>query len=178
MSTVTTALAEAPSGQREFPPFDRDTFESQLIWLVLAYVLLYWLMAKVGLPRIHQVFVERARNIDENLSDADLFKRRAETSAAEDRRTLTAARSRAQSIIDDSYLKQAIATEESYRALDLRLHAQIKAADERIAKAKDAAMGDIGAVVADSASAIVERLWGSAPSRKTVSAVLSDMAKN
>ena len=119
-----------------------------------------------------------ARNIDENLSDADLFKRRAETSAAEDRRTLTAARSRAQSIIDDSSLKQAIATEESYRALDLRLHAQIKAADERIAKAKDAAMGDIGAVVADSASAIVERLWGSAPSRKTVSAVLSDMAKN
>jgi F-type H+-transporting ATPase subunit b len=178
MSAVMTTRTEAPAGQRDFPPFDRDTFYSQLVWLILTFVLLYWLMAKVGLPRIQRVLAERGRKIDEELAEAERLNRRAETLAAEHRRTLTAARSRAQSIIDESYLKQAMATEEGHRGLDLRMNAQIKAANERTAMAKDAAMGDIGIVVADAASAIVERLLGRAPSRKTVSTILSDVVKN
>jgi F-type H+-transporting ATPase subunit b len=134
-------------------------------------------MAKVGLPRVRRVLAEREGKIDEDLAEAERFRRRAETSAAEDKRMLTAARNHAQSILAQSYVEQAKATEESHRALDLGLNARIKAADERIAMAKDSAMRNIELVVADTASAIVERLLGNVPSRQTVSAFLSDVVK-
>lgn len=177
MSAITTTLTEAPAGQRTFPPFDRDTFASQLLWLILTFLLLYWFMAKVGLPRVQRVLAERERKIDEDLAEAERFRRRAEISAAEDKRMLTAARNSAQNILAQSYVKQATAAEENHRVLDLGLNAQIKAANERIGAAKDSAIRNIELVVADTASAIVERLSGNVPPRQIVSALLSDVVK-
>jgi F-type H+-transporting ATPase subunit b len=58
-----TAHTEAPAGHNAFPPFQRENFPSQLIWLAVSFVLLYVLMAKVALPRIaslvHAAVVQR-----------------------------------------------------------------------------------------------------------------------
>ena len=35
-----------------FPPFQKDTFASQILWLVLVFVALYLLMSRIALPRI------------------------------------------------------------------------------------------------------------------------------
>ena len=42
-----------------FPPFQRETFASQLVWLVIAFVLLYALVAKFALPRVGGIFAAR-----------------------------------------------------------------------------------------------------------------------
>ena len=59
------------------PQFDISTFPTQLIWLAIAFVLLYVLMARVALPRIGQVLEERQEKIDDNLDSAEQL--RAET---------------------------------------------------------------------------------------------------
>ena len=34
-----------------FPPFQKETFASQLVWLVLVFVALYLLMSRIALPQ-------------------------------------------------------------------------------------------------------------------------------
>jgi F-type H+-transporting ATPase subunit b len=47
-----TEHTEAHTGA--FPPFETSGFLAQLIWLALAFGLLYYLMDKIALPRIQR----------------------------------------------------------------------------------------------------------------------------
>jgi len=67
----------AEGGHGAFPPFQSQTFASQLVWLAIAFVLLYVLMAKLALPRVGSIIrttkdemVELGRQIARKLSAA------------------------------------------------------------------------------------------------------------
>jgi Plant ATP synthase F0 len=47
-----TPHTEVPGGHAVFPPFDTQQFPSQVFWLLVTFILLYVVMAKVALPRI------------------------------------------------------------------------------------------------------------------------------
>ncbi len=53
-----TGIEHIPPSEhgRGFPPFDAQSFPSQLFWLVLIFVALYLLMSKLALPRIELDF--------------------------------------------------------------------------------------------------------------------------
>ena len=61
-----------------FPPFESHTFLSQLIWLALAFGLLYYLMDKVALPRIQAILHDRATRLSSDLDEAQRMKSEAE----------------------------------------------------------------------------------------------------
>src|SRR5262245_23291766 len=80
---ATTAHTQAPSEHKgAFPPFDSSTFASQLVWLVITFVLLYALMAKVALPRVGGIIAQRQNRIDEDLAQANSFKAQTDTAPA------------------------------------------------------------------------------------------------
>ena len=43
-----------------FPPFNKETFASQLVWLVIFFVALYVLMSRLALPRIGGIIEARS----------------------------------------------------------------------------------------------------------------------
>jgi F-type H+-transporting ATPase subunit b len=77
-----TAGTHVPGTPPPFPPFQRETFASQLIWLTLAFVLLYVLMAKIGLPRVAAILQARRETIEGSLAEAQRYREQSEAALA------------------------------------------------------------------------------------------------
>ncbi|HEY1746132.1 MAG TPA: F0F1 ATP synthase subunit B [Xanthobacteraceae bacterium] len=173
-----TAHTEAPAGHRPgFPPFEAEHFPSQLLWLVVTFVLLYVLMSRIALPRIGAIFADRSKRIADDLAAAQRFKEQSEAAGAAYQRALADARNRAQAIAAGTREKQAAEAEATNKRLEDQLHEKLAAADRSIAATRATAMGNVGSIAADTAAAIVERLIGTAPSQQDVAAALRDAGK-
>jgi F-type H+-transporting ATPase subunit b len=171
------AHTEVPAGHNAFPPFQRDNFPSQLVWLTISFVLLYVLMAKVALPRVGAIFAERSKRIGDDLKSAETFKEQADAAHAAYEKALADARSRAQGIAAETREQQAAEAEATNKRLEAQLHEKLTAAEQSIAATRTAAMGHVGTIAADTASALVERLIGTAPADHEVSAAVSEALK-
>ncbi|MGV3633651.1 MAG: F0F1 ATP synthase subunit B', partial [Pseudorhodoplanes sp.] len=72
---VTLATTQAPGGAKPpFPPFNPETFASQILWFAITFVLLYLLMSRVALPRVGAILSERSGRISGDLADAQKAK--------------------------------------------------------------------------------------------------------
>jgi F-type H+-transporting ATPase subunit b len=177
MATPTTSSTATP-GQGEFPPFQTENFPSQLFWLVLTFVLLYVLMAKVALPRIGSILAERSKRISDDIAAAEHLRQRSEKAQADYQKALADARTRAQSIAGAERERQAAAAAETQKRLESQLHDQLAEAERSIASTRTAAMGNVGTIATDTASAIVERLIGTRPAAHEVAAAVGDVVKS
>ena len=175
---ATTVHTQAPSEHKgAFPPFDSHTFASQLVWLVITFVLLYALMAKVALPRVGGIIAERQKRIDDDLAQANAFKTNSDTALAAYEKALAEARARAQAIAGEMRDKQAAEAQAARKKLEAELSAKMAEAEEIIAASKQAAMTNVRSIAADAAKAIVERLIGTAPADSAGAAAVKDALK-
>ena len=174
---ATNAHTEAPAGQNRFPPFQTQNFPSQVVWLVISFVLLYVLMSKVALPRIGSILADRSKRIADDISAAQQFKERSDAAHAAYEKALADARTRAQSIANATREQQQAAAEATNKRLEAELHERLAAAEKSIAGTRAAAMGNVGAIATEAASAIVERLIGETPSAHDVAAAVGEVVK-
>ena len=153
------AIAAAAEGGG-MPQLNPATYSPQIVWLVIAFLLLYWAMSKVAVPKISAAIETRADKIRGDLDRAAALKTEAEKAMADYERALAEARGRAQemtSATDATLAKQAA---ERRAALGGELAGRIKQAEGRIAAAKATAMGNIASVAAETARLAVERVAG------------------
>ena len=175
-----TATTEAvPKGEHDggFPPFNAQTFPSQLVWLVVTFVLLYALMAKWALPKVARVIENRQKRIAADLAEAAQLKQQSDEAAAAYEKALADARSRAQAIANETRERQAKEAEAARKAIEDELNARLAQSDKAIAATKDAAMGNVRGIAEGAAAAIVERLIGSAPGDQAVTQAVADVLK-
>jgi F-type H+-transporting ATPase subunit b len=163
----TTSVEHVPAGEHKggFPPFQSQTFASQLIWLVIAFVLLYALMAKWALPRVGAIIDSRQKRIEGDIAEAGSLKTQSDEAVAAYEKALADARARAQAIANETRDRQAAEAETRRKALEADLNGKL------------AAMSNVRAIAEDAARAIVERLIGSAPSDKAVADAVADALK-
>jgi F-type H+-transporting ATPase subunit b len=161
----TGSTVEVPAGghARQFPPFDKQTFPSQLLWLTVTFVALYLLMSRIALPRIDKILENRRTRISGDLAEAQRLKGESDAAIAAYEGALAAARGRAQALVNDARQKQAAEAEAARRALDAALNARITEAESGIAATTAAAMVNVRGIATEAAAAIVERLIGTAP---------------
>ena len=176
---ATTAHTEVPGGAHKgaFPPFARDTFASQMLWLTLSLVLLYVLMWKLVLPRIGSILEARRNRIAEDLAAAQRHRDESDTALAAYEKALADARSRAQALANDVRQQQAASATQSRKALEKELDAKLAAAEQSIAATMNAAMSNVRGIATETAAAIVERLIGQAPDLNEVAAAVGEVLK-
>lgn len=170
-ATAQTTAADPAQGIG-FPPFDSSTFGGQLLWLTITFVALYALMSRVVLPRLTGIIEARETTLARDLDTAALAKGKAEEAGRAYEASLAEARARAQSLAQQTRDGLAAETDAKRKALETDLNARIAASEATIAERKAAAMGNVRAIAADAAAAIVERLTGQAPAPQAVEQAL------
>jgi F-type H+-transporting ATPase subunit b len=164
----TTAHTEADGGHKEFPPFQKDTFASQLVSLVIAFAALYLIVSKIALPRVGGVLDKRQNTIDGDLAEAQRLKDESDNALKAYESELAAARSRAQAIGAETREKLNAASEAERKTLEDRLATKLADAEKTIASTREAAMRNVRGIATEAAAAIVQRLTGIAPDGTSV----------
>lgn len=178
MAEPQNAHTEVPSqGHGGFPPFQKETFASQLLWLAITFVVLYVVMAKVALPRVGSIIEARRARIDGDLAEANRLKTDTEKAMADYEKALAAARSRAQAIAAEQRAALNAEAEKRRKALEDELNAKLAAADQTIAATKAQAMTNVRDIAADAAAAIVTRLTGAPPADSVVASAVDTVLK-
>jgi F-type H+-transporting ATPase subunit b len=142
------------------PQFDPAVWTPQLVWLGILFVVLYLLMAKAALPRVSEVLEEREERIDESLRRAETLRLRAEDAVATYEKTIADVRAKAAEEVWTAREQAAADSAERNAQLGQRLAAEINAAEERIHRAREAAISGLRDVAITVSGAAVERLVG------------------
>jgi len=162
-----TAHTEADGGHKApFPPFQKDTFASQLVSLLVAFVALYLIVSRIALPRVGSLLDERQNKIEGDLATAQKLKDGSDAALKAYESELASARSRAQAIGAETREKLNAASEAERKTLEERLSVKLAEAEKTIAATREAAMSNVRSIASDAAIAIVQRLTGVAPDRR------------
>lgn len=173
----TTAHTEANAHERSFPPFQKDTFASQLVSLLIAFVALYLIVSRIALPRVGSVLDERQNAIDGDLAEAQKLKDQSDSALKAYEAELAAARARAQAIGAETRDKLNAQSEAERKTLEDRLAGKLADAEKTIATTRATAMGNVRGIAADAAAAIVQRLTGVVPDSKSVDSAVDASLK-
>ena len=151
-----------------FPPFDPATFGSQLFWLAVTFGLLYYIMARVALPRISRILEERKDRIADDLAEAERLKQETDEAIAAYEQALAEARQKAHRIAQSARDAAKEEVDAERDELEAGLEKKVAAAEARIGEVKDAALSEVEAIARHAAEAMVEELIGAGASQKEI----------
>src|SRR5471030_1382855 len=162
---ATNEHTEHPGGGKpQFPPFNKETFASQLVWFAIFFVALYVLIGRFAIPRIGGITEARRGRVEGDLAEANRLKEQSDAALKAYEKSLADARGRAQALANETREKLNAEAEVRRKALESQLNARLAEAEKTIAATKTAAMSNVRGIAVDTAAAIVERLIGTSPS--------------
>ena len=174
---ATAAHTEHPGGKPQFPPFNKETFASQLVWFAIFFVALYVIIAKLAIPRIGGIVAARRDRVEGDIAEANRLKEQSDAALKAYEKSLADARSRAQQLAGETRDKLNAEAEETRKRLEGELNLKLAEAEKTIAATKSAAMANVRGIAIDTASAIVQRLIGTAPAGAAVETAVADVLK-
>lgn len=174
----THASTEAAHGEGGggLPQFEFQHWFGQIVYLIFLFAILYWLMAKVFVPRLRGVIDQRAATISDAVSAARQVQAEAAGQAEAAKAEVDAARASSRSMA--AAAKARVIEQANTRAAEEEavVNARIAEAETAIGKTRDAAMTNVAAIASDTAAAIVERLTGKAPTGAEAAAAVKGAA--
>lgn len=142
------------------PQLDPSDYPTQLFWLVVTFVPLYLILRRVVLPRIGEVLGARQRHIDTDLEKAGNLKEEADKVMAEYEKALAEARDKASAVIKQASDEMAAESAKRHQTFARELADKTRAAEQRIAAARDEALGNLRVVATEVAAAATAKLIG------------------
>lgn len=149
-----------------------NTFISQIFWLLVTFIPLFFILWRVVLPRMSATLENRQQRIENDIARAgDLSKEAQEVMEAYEAE-LAKARSDAQEKLHSA--TEAAQAEADRRNAEMtdKLSADAAAARERIDAARAAAVANVAEIAQEISSQAVERLIGENPSGDQVKAAV------
>ena len=153
------------------PQFDVKAFPSQIFWLVVCFAVLYFLMAKLVLPRIGKTIESREHKIQADLDAAQKAKDAARATGAEQDKALAEARGQASGLIREASEAAAAQSSAKLHEVGERLAGDIAAAERRIGEQRTQTLAGLASMSTDIATAVLGKLGGSSDPAQVARAV-------
>lgn len=147
-------------GSSGLPQLDPTYFASQVFWLVIVFVALYFIFSRTILPALSTTLENRHEHIQSDLDTAERLKEEAETVQKSYESALENARSKASSLyreVEDDVKAKA---EKEQNDLNERLRKEMELSEARILKSKKEALKDMDTIVAEIASDAAKKIVG------------------
>jgi F-type H+-transporting ATPase subunit b len=154
------------------PQLDFSSWPPQLIWLAITFGALYFLMARVALPRIATVLEQRRDRVAADLDDAARLKQETEDAIRTYEAALAEARAKAHAISAENRGRLNAELDAERAEIDKQIAAKTAEAEKRIAAMKQAALGEVDKAASDTAEAIVRLLIGTKPAKTDIAAAV------
>jgi F-type H+-transporting ATPase subunit b len=147
------------------PQFDfaNSIVWAQLAWLGLAFLILYFGIVRLTLPKLARTMDAREGQVADDIATAERAKGQADQMAETYAIGIEEAHKSARTAIAEAKAKAAASIEKSVAASNVVIAEKATAADAALSKARTKALGEIHNVAADAAADIVERLTGKRP---------------
>lgn len=142
------------------PQLDVNAWPPQLFWLAVTFLVLYFIISKVVIPRTGGVIAGRQNQIDSDLASAQRSKADTDKAVTEYEAALAAARDKAGVIGQETRDKLSGEVDRARAKLDGELAGKIATAETSIQARRSQAMASVSEFAADIAADIVSRLTG------------------
>ena len=142
------------------PQLDVNAWPPQLFWLAVTFLVLYFIISKVVIPRTGGVIAGRQSQIDNDLASAQRFKADTDKAVAEYEKALAAARDKAHVIAQETRNKLSGEVDAARAKLEGELAGKIAAAEKSIQATRNQALAGVSELAADIAADIVSQLTG------------------
>ena len=173
-ATATGTTVPAPAEREVFPPFNPETFPSQLLWLAITFVALYVLLARVAIPRIGGIIADRKGRIAADIARAESARADSEAALVAYEKALATARANANSIAEEARNRSKAASDAERAGIEAELATKLAAAEARIADIKTKALSEVGAIAAEATGAIVKALIDADIARNDIDAAVGE----
>ncbi len=170
-----TEALHGPEGGA-FPPFESQTFPSQILWLAITFGLFYMFMNRVVVPRIGGILEHRRDRIAQDLDEANRLKEEADAAIAAYEQDLATARNKASEIGQEARDKAKAAADAERSKVEAELSERMAEAEKSIADIKAKALGEVDAIATDIATDLVKHLLGGTATKAEVDAAVRDAA--
>ncbi len=157
------------------PQLDISAFSPQIIWLIITFLILYAIMAKVALPRIGSILEKRQARIDDNLDMAQNLRKESNLDAETYDQAIAHAHIQARQAIQQTTKEISIENSKRQEELGVRLSEELRSAEERINRAKVAAMKNIHDSATILTTEAIKTLLGGTPTNKAITDVISSV---
>ena len=169
-------MAAEANSAAGMPQLEISTFPNQILWLVVALVVLYLILSRVALPRIGSILAERAGTITADIDAAETYKRQAAAAEAAYNKALDDARAAAHKIVEEMRAEIQADLDVAIQKADAEIAARTAESERRIAEIRDSANEAVEQVAADAAQEILT-VFGVSAEREAITRAVAARVK-
>lgn len=145
----------------KLPPFlDPATFAPQVIWLAIFFVVLYFILSRIALPRVGAILEQRATRISDDLAAAARLRDETTAAITSYEQALIDAKARGHAIAAKNREEITADLVRQRRETDEQISAKMADAETRIHALRNEASGHVGEIATETAQAVIMRLLG------------------
>ncbi len=166
----------AEAGSAGLPQLDFSTYSNQIFWLVISLVVIYFLLARIAIPRIAAILSDRQGAITSDLAAAEDLKARAEQAEEAYQKALADARTEANDIVAAAKADIKAELDKATEEADAKIAKKASESQARIAEIQASAMKSVEDVSKDVTKELVAAM-GAKADAKTINAAIAARLK-